>query len=256
MARKRVEYKKRIGTRTKIRGSRTGGLNASVKLGKSTTLNTKHGLRLARSYKGFQLALQGGSARVRGRWGTKGGTNLNLSKSGVSVSKKNSLGAFNLTNPNRSSVNFLGVQVRGKKAAPVAAWIFIFQCFGFLFKFIFGLISIIIRFFAYTIRLLLSFIWMIISLMFFVIVSAYNALFGPILRNRGRPANANEQSSAAVPFVEDTQGDRRSNIREDQDKVVGSEPQMETRPPQAATSRPERREPAPVRGIMGNFTRR
>jgi len=124
---KRVEINEKEGP-VRVRVSRTAGLNASVSPLKGFTLNTKHGARVSKTYKGLTLGLQNFTSVVRGRWSTKGeGLNINLSKSGFSASVKNSLGTFNLRNPNRSSATFAGIQIRGKNAAWVAGFGFIFD---------------------------------------------------------------------------------------------------------------------------------
>jgi hypothetical protein len=122
---KRIEINEKVGP---IRGriSRTGGITGAVSPVKGVTLNTKHGARVSKTYKGLTLGLQNFNSVVRGRWSTKGEkVNVNLSKSGFSASVKNSLGTFNLKNPNRSSVTFAGIQVRGKNAAWIAGFGFI-----------------------------------------------------------------------------------------------------------------------------------
>jgi len=102
-----------------LRVSRTGGvaLRASAKAGGITwTANSSHGVRAStRVAKGTNVFFQNGHFRLRGRYG-KGPTKLNLSKSGVTVSTKNSLGTFNWVKPGRSSAKFGGIQVRGRKA--------------------------------------------------------------------------------------------------------------------------------------------
>ena len=122
---KRIEINEKVGP---IRGriSRTGGITGAVSPVKGVTLNTKHGARVSKTYKGLTLGLQNFNSVVRGRWSTKGEkVNVNLSKSGFSASVKNSLGTFNLKNPNRSSATFAGIQVRGKNAAWIAGFGFI-----------------------------------------------------------------------------------------------------------------------------------
>jgi len=122
---KRIEINEKVGP-GRVRVSRTGGVSASVSPLKGFTLNTKHGARVSKTYKGLTLGLQNFNSVVRGRWSTKKeGLNVNLSKSGLSVSAKNSLGTFNLKNPNRSSATFAGVQIRGKNAAWIAGFGFI-----------------------------------------------------------------------------------------------------------------------------------
>lgn len=122
---KRIEINEKVGP-GRVRASRTGGASVSVSPLRGFTLNTKHGARVSKTYKGLTLGLQNFNSVVRGRWSTKKeGLNVNLSKSGLSVSAKNSLGTFNLKNPNRSSATFAGIQVRGKNAAWIAGFGFI-----------------------------------------------------------------------------------------------------------------------------------
>ena len=122
---KRIEINEKVGP-GRVRASRTGGASVSVSPLRGFTLNTKHGARVSKTYKGLTLGLQNFNSVVRGRWSTKKeGLNVNLSKSGLSVSAKNSLGTFNLKNPNRSSATFAVIQVRGKNAAWIAGFGFI-----------------------------------------------------------------------------------------------------------------------------------
>ena len=122
---KRIEINEKAGP-GRVRVSRTGGVSASVSPLKGFTLNTKHGARVSKTFKGLTLGLQNLNSVVRGRWSTKKeGLNVNLSKSGLSVSAKNSLGTFNFKNPNRSSATFAGIQIRGKNAAWIAGLGFI-----------------------------------------------------------------------------------------------------------------------------------
>src|SRR6056300_608145 len=85
------------------------------------SLNTTHGARVSKTFKGVTLGFQNLSFVFRGRWSLSiFGLNLNASKSGFSFSQTNLLGTYNFSNPNRSSANILGIQIRGKKAAPWA----------------------------------------------------------------------------------------------------------------------------------------
>ena len=114
---KRIEINKRIGP-ARLRVSRTSAPNVSVNPARGVTLNSAHGVRLSRSWQGFNLALQNKRVILRGRWSHKAsGINLNLSKSGVSVSKRTALGTFNFSHPKRSSVKVAGIQIRGMDAA-------------------------------------------------------------------------------------------------------------------------------------------
>jgi len=114
----------------RLRLSRTGGLNAGWHPFRGVTLNSKHGLRVSKTFKGLTTGLQGGKLILRGRWSTSNGLlNTNLSKSGLSFSTKSRFGTYNWINPNRSSFKFAGIQIRGKKAAGPA---FIFALFAIL----------------------------------------------------------------------------------------------------------------------------
>ena len=124
---KRIEINKRIGP-ARLRVSRTSAPNVSVNPARGVTLNSAHGVRLSRSWQGFTLALQNKRVILRGRWSHKAsGINLNLSKSGVSVSKRTALGTFNFSHPNRSSVKVAGIQLRGKNAAIIAGVSLLFE---------------------------------------------------------------------------------------------------------------------------------
>lgn len=113
-----------------LRVSRTGGvsLRHQAKLsGLNLTVNSRHGLRVStRVAKNTQVALQNGRLVLRGRYG-RGPTKLNVSKSGLSVSTRNSFGTYNWTHPNRSSFKVGGVLFRGKKAAELQAIAMIFM---------------------------------------------------------------------------------------------------------------------------------
>lgn len=112
---RRIEHRGRY-----LRASRTGGvaLRAHTRAaGLSFTGNTARGVRVSVTpARNTQLALQNGRFILRGRYG-KGPLRLNLSKTGLSLSARNALGSFNLTNPLRSSAKVAGVQVRGRTAA-------------------------------------------------------------------------------------------------------------------------------------------
>lgn len=111
---KRIEYRGKY-----LRVSRTGGiaLRAQTKAaGINLTANSSRGMRVStRITKGTQVALQNGRFVLRGRYG-KGPIKLNLSKSGLSVSTRTSVGTFNLFKPRYSSAKIGGIQVRGKNA--------------------------------------------------------------------------------------------------------------------------------------------
>ncbi|ABI55861.1 hypothetical protein ACN2MM_03135 [Alkalilimnicola ehrlichii MLHE-1] len=112
---KRIEHTGRY-----LRASRTGGisLRAHTRVaGVNLTGNTRRGVRVStRLAKNTQVALQNGRFILRGRYGSDA-ARINLSKSGVSVSTKTPVGAFNWVRPGRSSFKLGGVHVRGHKAA-------------------------------------------------------------------------------------------------------------------------------------------
>jgi len=125
----------------RLRLSRTGGLNAGWHPFRGVTLNSKHGLRVSKTFKGLTTGLQGGKLILRGRWSTSNGLlNTNLSKSGLSFSTKSRFGTYNWINPNRSSFKFAGIQIRGKKAAGPA---FIFALFTILVGTVQGVVYLV-----------------------------------------------------------------------------------------------------------------
>tara|TARA_B100000989_G_scaffold295300_1_gene276093 strand:- start:1636 stop:2616 length:981 start_codon:yes stop_codon:yes gene_type:complete len=134
---KRVELKaSALKSKLKGRLSRTGGANAAFSPIRGITLNTKHGLRLSKTYKGFTFGFQNKNSIIRGRWKLSDAFNLNLSKSGFSFSAKSDYGSFNFRNPNRSSFKLFGIQLRGKKAKNLAFISIIPALIGAIFKII------------------------------------------------------------------------------------------------------------------------
>ena len=138
----------------RLRASRTSGVNASVKLGRNATYNTKHGFRVSKTIKGLTLGLRRGGTILRGRWSNSNNLlNLNLSKSGFSFSTSSRFGTYNWTKPNYSSFKLAGIQLRGKKAAKSA---FLFAIIAIASEFI----KYCAYFIAAHIRLLIFiFIW-------------------------------------------------------------------------------------------------
>lgn len=130
---RRIEHRGRY-----LRASRTGGvaLRAQTKAaGVNLTGNTHRGVRVsATPAKNTQVAVQNGRFILRGRY-SAGPMRLNLSKSGLSLSARNAMGSFNLSNPGRSSAKVAGVQVRGKTAAQIQAVYSVFLGLGLLIKF-------------------------------------------------------------------------------------------------------------------------
>jgi hypothetical protein len=115
-----------------LRASRTGGLSLRAQgkaAGLNFTMNSNHGMRVStRIAKGTNVGLQNGRFVLRGRYG-KGPTKLNLSKSGLSVSSKTSLGTINWFKPRYSSVKIAGIQLRGKNAVYIQVFLLIGQLF-------------------------------------------------------------------------------------------------------------------------------
>ena len=102
--------------KVRLRLSRTGGLNLGWHPFRGITLNSKHGLRLSKTFKGLTLGFQGGRSLLRGHWSIGGGLiNTNLSKSGLSFSTRSKFGTFNWTRPKRSSFKILGIQLEAWK---------------------------------------------------------------------------------------------------------------------------------------------
>jgi len=147
----------------RLRASRTSGVNASVKLGRNATYNTKHGFRVSKTIKGLTLGLRRGGTILRGRWSNSNNLlNLNLSKSGFSFSTSSRFGTYNWTKPNYSSFKLAGIQLRGKKAAKSA---FLFAIIAIASEFI----KYCAYFIAAHVRLLIFiFIWVLDFLLEFI----------------------------------------------------------------------------------------
>lgn len=143
----RVELKSHSkGSKFRLRASRTSGVNAAVHPLRGLTFNTKHGLRASKTFKGLTLGFQRGNSVVRGRWSSSNGLlNLNLSKSGFSLSSKSKYGTYNFSNPNRSSFKLGGIQLRGKNAKGLAFIATVFTLIPVLIKTIFMLPVIAFR---------------------------------------------------------------------------------------------------------------
>jgi hypothetical protein len=180
---KRIELKAHSkNSKFRIRASRTGGINAAIHPLRGLTFNTKHGIRASKTFKGLTLGFQGGNSIVRGRWSSKNGLlNLNLSKSGFTLSSKNEYGTYNISKPNRSSFKFAGVQLRGKKAAPLAAFFFLstigdlllpplFRLLGFLFRAVGYLLLLAIKILINISIILLRVFAVIYHLILFVMI--------------------------------------------------------------------------------------
>ena len=140
---KRIEYRGKY-----LRASRTGGvaLRAQGKAaGINFTVNSNNGTRVSkRIAKGTNVGFQKGRFILRGRYG-KGPTKLNLSKSGVSVSSKNSVGTINWFKPKSSSAKIGGIQFRGDNALIIQFVFALFQIFYNLIKVAFKMGFLILK---------------------------------------------------------------------------------------------------------------
>ena len=171
---KRLELKAHSkNSKIRLRASRTGKAQASYHPTQGLTFSTRYGVRFSKTFKGLTLGIQGTKTILRGRWSSKKGLlNLNLSKSGFSLSSSNKLGAYNWSRPNYSSFKFAGLQLRGKKAASIAFWFvaiptLIIGTIKLILWFI-GLVFNLIKFFTYLIFLLLKLTlatsWILVSI--------------------------------------------------------------------------------------------
>ena len=180
---KRLEFNK--GTsKFRLRFSRTGGASASIHPVKGLTLNTKHGVRLSKTFKGLTLGFHNRNSTVRGRWSSKNQLlNVNLSKSGLSLSIKSTFGSYNLTNPNRSSFKFAGIQIRGKNAKGLAliATVFylpiiIIKAIPSLFAFVFLCVKLVFLLTQTLIQVSFNLSKLLINIFIFIVTNAYNLL--------------------------------------------------------------------------------
>ena len=157
-------------SKVRVRASRTAGVNAAYHPLRGLTLSTKYGVRASKTFKGLTLGVQGGNTVVRGRWSTKNQLlNLNLSKSGFSLSSKSKYGTYNFTNPNRSSFKFGGIQLRGKKAAGPALFFTILTWISYLLSVLFNLLTFFFKISIYLIRLTIAFIPTLIDLVYLLV---------------------------------------------------------------------------------------
>lgn len=156
---KRIELKAHSkDSKLRFRLSRTNKINAAYHPLRWLTLNTKYGVRASKTFRGLTLGFQGSSAVFRGRWSSRNGLlNVNLSRSGLSVSTKSKFGTYNWARPNYSSFKIAGIQIRGKKASGPAL--------------IFAILSIFLPFFQWAISSLA------LLASYFVILSIQGLLF-------------------------------------------------------------------------------
>jgi hypothetical protein len=210
---KRLEVK--IGTpKFRIRASRTGGINTAIHPLKGLTLNTKHGLRVSKTFRGLTLGFQDGNSILRGRWSSKGQLlNLNLSKSGFSWSSKSRFGTYNISNPSRSSFKYAGIQIRGKKASGLAL-------IGSIFTLIPILISLIIKFIyalIYLVKIIIIVLFQLLQIIVSLISIAYNLLLfliidvpKQLLNISGSGTNSDQENQTKLELKEELTN--RNNI--------------------------------------------
>lgn len=139
VTRKRIELNQAVvSKRLRLRLSRTGGISGAWHPIRGITFNTQHGFRVSKTRRGLTFGWQSGRFVFRGRWNLGKHFRLNLSKTkGVSLSWKNSLGAFNLTRPQYSSAKLFGIQFRGHKAHELQVFFAIFKLAIFSIQLVF-----------------------------------------------------------------------------------------------------------------------
>jgi len=167
---KRIELNKKVTKGIRARVSRTSKPSLSFKPFRNLTFSTSHGLRVSKSFYGLTLGFQRSNSVFRGRWNFGKKLNLNLSKSGFSLSVKNKVGAINLRNPNRSSASFLGIQVRGKKALAIHQIYLTYYMISKLVSVIFYLSSLILNIFIMLIMRVVIVWFCIIKFIYFLFI--------------------------------------------------------------------------------------
>ena len=171
-------------SKIRVRGSRTGGINASYSPVRGITFNSKHGMRVSKTFKGLTFGFRGGmrgkggKAFVRGRWSSEGGLlNTNLSKKGLSFSTKTKHATYNWTRPNYSSVKIAGVQFRGKKAKDLAQFLAIAELMSQLIIFSFKLLYNLILTLIYITPIIFQILVFVTPIIFQVIVFVAQVAF-------------------------------------------------------------------------------
>lgn len=173
---KRIEINEGVAG-ARLRASRTGGVNVSASPAKGITLNSKHGMRVSKTFKGLTLGAQNLSSVVRGRW-SAGGMNVNLSKSGLSASNKNALGTFNFRRPKYSSTTIMGIQVRGTVGAVISFIGMFVSLIGFLIKAVFFLVPRLVLLAAWLLQLMWNSLIFLGSLIIYLVIDLPKQLFG------------------------------------------------------------------------------
>ena len=165
---KRIEINEEVSG-VRLRASRTGGFAASASPAKGITLNSKHGARVSKTFKGLTLGAQNFKSVVRGRWNT-GGMNINLSKSGISASNKNIFGTFNFRRPKLSSSTIFGFQVRGSVAMIVTFVGMIISLIGFILKLLAFILPRLFIFFGWLMQLSWNFLIFLGSFLIYLFI--------------------------------------------------------------------------------------
>lgn len=169
---KRIEAKKTLLKKIRLRFSRTGGLNVSAHPVNGLTINNKYGLRVSKSFKGLTLGFQGKNTVFRGRWSFLNGfLNINLSKKkGISFSTSFKFGAINWKRPQYSSFRFLGIQIRGKKAHEYAVIVFFIMIALYVTKITLNVLLLIVLFLIQLASNLIIIVYRIIQLCYNLIM--------------------------------------------------------------------------------------
>ena len=175
---KRIEINEGVAG-VRVRASRTGGINVSASPVKGVTLNSKHGMRVSKTFKGLTLGAQNFSSVVRGRW-SAGAMNINLSKSGLSASNKNALGTFNFRRPKYSSTTIMGIQVRGTVGAVISFIGMLVSLIVFLIKAVFFLVPRIVLLAAWLLQLVWNSLIFLGSLIIYLVIDLPKQIFGKI----------------------------------------------------------------------------
>jgi hypothetical protein len=218
---KRVEVK--AGSpKFRIRASRTGGINAAIHPLRGLTFNTKHGLRVSKTFRGLTLGFQGGNSILRGRWSSNGGLlNLNLSKSGFSWSSKSHFGTYNISNPNRSSFKFAGIQIRGRKASGLALIGSIFT----LLSIVIGLIPKFIYAIIFLVQVILIVLLNLLQVIFSLISITYNFFLflildipKQLLNTRNSNVDLNKENQIKLETKEEFINGNVIDLEEEQNK--------------------------------------
>ena len=172
---KRIEINEGVAG-ARLRASRTGGINVSASPAKGITLNSKHGMRVSKTFKADSWRSKF-IKRGKRKW-SAGGMNVNLSKSGLSASNKNALGTFNFRRPKSSSTTIMGIQLRGTVGAVISFIGMFVSLIGFLIKAVFFLVPRLVLLAAWLLQLLWNSLIFLGSLIIYLVIDLPKQLFG------------------------------------------------------------------------------